>query len=308
MFSEASNVSAGVDKVFAFIIIVSLFFLVAITAFIIYTLVRFARKKGHTAMQFSDNLKLEILWTIIPTILVLLMFYFGWMAFAPMRKAPDDALRVTAIGRMWEWEFEYSNGAKSKVLVTPVNKPLRLDLKSVDVNHGLFIPAFRVKEDVVPGYSNYMWFIPQYVGEYEILCTQYCGLLHSNMLSKIRVVEEEEFDRWYAALDSTLRVPDPPGLILLRNTGCLACHSTEGSKLAGPPFNGLWKAKRLVTSQGTEKNIVADENYIMRSVFDPDAEIAVGYSKGLMRSYKDLLKKEDLESIIEYLKTLEAAP
>jgi cytochrome c oxidase subunit 2 len=307
MYSEASNVSAGVDKAFAFIIIVSLFFLVAITAFVIYTLIRYSRKKNKKAMQFSDNLKLEIAWTIVPTILVLLMFYFGWIAFAPMRKVPADAMRVTAIGRMWEWEFDYGNGLKSKELVVPINQPLRLDLKSEDVNHGLFIPAFRVKEDVIPGYNNFMWFIPQYIGNYEILCTQYCGLLHSNMLSKVRVVEQAEFDRWFAELEKASKVPEAEGLGVLRNTGCLACHSVDGARLVGPTFKGLFGSEVTVVINNRETRKTVDEAYISRSVYDPDMEIAEGFSKGLMKSYTDVLTEEDFQKILDYIKTLGAA-
>jgi cytochrome c oxidase subunit II len=304
MFSEASNVSAGVDKVFAFIIIVSLFFLIGITVFVIYTLIRFSRKRNKKAMQFSDNMKLEIIWTVIPIILVLLMFYYGWIAFAPMRKAPRDAMRIKAIGKMWEWNFDYGNGMTSKELVIPLNKAVRLDLISEDVNHGLFIPAFRVKEDVIPGYNNYLWFIPQYIGNYEILCTQYCGLLHSNMLSKVRVVDQAEYDRWFAELEKTSKVPEAEGLIVLRNTGCLACHSVDGAKLVGPTFKGLFGSERTVLVNNTETKKTVDEAFISLSVYNPDAEIAAGFSKGLMKSYTGVLKEEDMKKIQDYLKTL----
>ncbi len=304
MFSEASNVSAGVDKVFTFIILVSLFFLIGITAFIIYTLIRFSRKKGKKPMHFSDNLKLEVIWTVIPTILVLLMFYFGWIAFAPMRKVPKDAMRITAIGKMWEWTFDYGNGLKSKELVIPLNKAVRLDLRSEDVNHGLFIPAFRVKEDVIPGYNNYLWFIPQYIGNYEILCTQYCGLLHSNMMSKVRVLEQAEYDQWFAELEKSSLIPEAAGLIILRNTGCLACHSIDGAKLVGPTFKGLFGSQISVVIKNKEVKKTADEAYIANSVYNPDAEIAVGFNKGLMKSYTGVLKEEDLKIIHDYLKTL----
>lgn len=304
MFSEASNVSAGVDKVFLFIIAVSLFFLIAISAFIIYMLIRFSRKKGKKPMQFSDNLKLEILWTVIPIILVLLMFYFGWIAFAPMRKAPKDALRITAIGKMWAWSFDYGNGMVSKELVIPLNKAIRLDLKSADVNHSLFIPAFRVKEDVIPGYNNYLWFIPQYIGNYEILCTQYCGLLHSNMLSKVVVVEQGDYDKWYAALKKASEIPEAAGLVVLQKTGCLACHSTDGTKLVGPTFKGFFGSERTVVVQRKEVKITVDEAFIANSIYNPDSEIAAGYNKGLMKSYTGVLNADDLKKIQEYLKTL----
>jgi len=304
MFSEASNVSAGVDKVFAFIIIVSLFFLIGITAFMIYMLIHFSRKKGLKPMQFSDNLKLEIIWTAIPIVLVLFMFYYGWIAFAPMRMAPANAMKITAIGKKWEWAFDYGNGLASKELVIPVNKAVRLDLKSEDVSHSLFIPAFRVKEDVIPGYNNYLWFIPQYVGSYEIMCTQYCGLLHSNMLSKVKVLEQADFDNWYAELEKASKVPEAEGLIVLRKTGCLACHTIDGTKLAGPTFKGLFGSERTVVVKNKEIKRTADDAYIVNSVYNPDAEIETGYNKGLMKSYTGILKEDDLKKIQEYLKTL----
>jgi cytochrome c oxidase subunit II len=304
MFSEASNVSAGVDKVFAFIIIVSLVFLVGITAFVIYTVIHFSRKKGKKPMQFTDNIKLEILWTVVPTILVLLMFYYGWMAFAPMRKAPKDAMRITAIGRMWEWEFVYGEGMSSKELVIPLNKPVRLDLKSTDVNHGLFIPAFRVKEDVVPGYSNYLWFIPQYIGDYELLCTQYCGLLHSNMLSKVRVLEQAEYEQWYANLKNASITKEAEGLTILRNTGCLACHSLDGSKLVGPSFKNLYGSTRSLTVNKNTVTKKADDAYIENAIYHPDDEVVSGFSKGVMKSYTGMVSAEQLTDIRNYLKSI----
>ena len=304
MFSEASNLAAGVDKVFLFIISVGVFFIVAITVFIIYMLIRFSRKKGKKPMQFTDNIKLEIVWTVIPVILVVLMFYYGWVAFAPMRKVPADAMKITAIGKMWAWEFEYGKGLRSPELVIPVNRAVRLDLKSEDVNHSLFIPAFRVKEDVIPGYNNYLWFIPQYVGDYEILCTQYCGLMHSNMLSRARVLDQPEYDKWFAELEKAGKIPEAGGLVLLRNTGCLACHTIDGSKLVGPTFKGLFGSIRNVKAGRNDAAVTADEKYILNSIYDPDAQVLEGYNKGLMKSYTDVLKESDAQIITDYLKQL----
>jgi cytochrome c oxidase subunit 2 len=304
MFSDASNLVEGVDKAFAFIFITAFVFIIGITGFMIYTVIHFARKKNKAALQFEGSTKLEILWTGIPLIIVMLMFYFGWVAFAPMRKAPADAMKITAIGRKWAWEFDYGNGMKSPELVIPVNKAIKLDLKSVDVNHSLFIPAFRVKEDVIPGYDNFLWFIPNYIGSYEILCTEYCGLLHSAMLSKAIVMEQPEFDKWYAELGKKSVVKVPEGFNILRNTGCFACHSIDGSRLVGPTLKGLFGSERIVLSNNTETRKPADENYITRSVYDPDNDVVVGYNKGLMKSYKGVLSETDLKIIIEYLKTL----
>ena len=149
MFEGASNMVEGVDKTLFLIFTIAFVFIVGITAFMIYTVIHFSRKKGKKPMQFTGSVKLEILWTVVPFILVMLMFYYGWSGFAKMRNVPADAMPITAIGRMWEWEFDYGDGLKSKDLVVPVNKAVKVYLKSEDVNHSLFIPAFRVKEDEI---------------------------------------------------------------------------------------------------------------------------------------------------------------
>lgn len=300
----ASNLAEGVDKTFIFIFSIAFIFIIGITAFMIYTVIHFSRKKGKQAMQFESSVKLEVLWTTIPLILVIIMFYYGMKGFAPMRKVPADALQITAIGRMWEWEFDYGNGMKSKELVVPLNKPVRVGLKSEDVNHSLFIPAFRVKEDVIPGYDNYLWFIPTFVGEYEILCTEYCGLLHSSMLSKAKVLEQEEYDKWFNEFKSSAVVAESDGYLLIRNTGCIACHSLDGNRLVGPSFKNLWGAERIILTDNSQITVTADEEYIVKSINDPDSEIVKGFNKGLMKSYNDVLNENEIKIITDYLKTL----
>ena len=306
MLSEASNFAGVVDNAFIFIFSVAIFFITGITAFMIYSVIKFNRKKGIPARQFEGSNTLEIIWTAVPLILVMIMFFVGWRGFAPMRKPPKDALVITAIGRMWEWEFDYGNNMKSRDLVVPINKPVRLNLHSEDVNHSLFIPAFRVKEDVIPGYNNFLWFIPTIEGEYEVLCTEYCGLLHSGMLAKAKVVDPAVYEKWYAELKTTTDIPQPEGFILLQSTGCLACHSIDGNKLVGPSFKGLYGSQRTVTEGNSEINVTVDDAYIVRSIYDPDIQIVSGYQKGLMKSYRDLLTEENLRTITEYIKTLEA--
>lgn len=304
MFTGASNLAEGVDKAFLLIFSIAGFFIIGITAFMIWTVIHFSRKKGKPARQFTGSVTLEIIWTTVPLIIVMVMFYFGWSGFAPMRKPPADAMVVQAIGRMWEWEFDYGNGIKTSDLYLPVNKPVRVNLKSEDVNHSLFIPAFRVKEDVIPGYDTYLWFIPTQVGEYEILCTEYCGLLHSSMLAKAKILEQTDYDKWFDDYKASAAVPEPDGYLLLRNTGCIACHSIDGTKLVGPSFKGLFGSDRIVLYGKEQKTVNADEKYIHNSIYEPDSEVVVGFAKGLMKSYKDVLKEEDINTITDYLKTL----
>jgi cytochrome c oxidase subunit 2 len=305
MFDGASNLADGVDRAFAFIFITSFIFIIGITAFMIFMLIKFRRSKGVAAQQFTGSVKLEIIWTVIPTIIVLIMFWYGWVGFAAMRKVPEDAMKITAIGRMWQWDFDYGNGKLSKELIIPINQPIRLDLVSLDVNHSLFIPAFRVKEDVVPGYENFLWFTATELGSYDVFCTEYCGLLHSSMLSITKVVPQEEFDNWLANLEATGDIPDHPGLTLLKDNSCLACHSLDGAKLVGPAFNNTFGTERtIIDENGVEKTIIIDAEYIKNSIYNPNAEVVKGFTKGLMQSYQDLISEEDINQVVEYLKTI----
>lgn len=301
-FSGASNLAEAVDKAFIVILSISFILTIAITGLIIYTLIRFSRKREKNPRQFTGNTKLEIAWTIIPLIIVLVMFYYGWKGFSPMREVPADAMPIKAIGRMWAWEFDYGNGKISKDLVIPHHRNIKLNLFSEDVNHGLFIPAFRVKEDVIPGYDNYLWFRPILKGEFEIFCTDYCGLAHSGMVAKAIVVDSLDYEKWFAGLKATGDIPDHPGLTIMRANACLTCHSLDGSKIIGPTFKGLYGSKRAVITDQGEKQVDAFDDYIKESILEPNTEVVKGYNKGLMQPYKDVIKGEDLDKIIDYFR------
>jgi cytochrome c oxidase subunit 2 len=303
LFGGASNLAAGVDKAFIFIFSVAAFFIIGITAFMIFTVIKFNRKKGKEPMQFSGSTKLEILWTVIPLIIVLMMFHIGWKGFSLMRKVPKGAMEITAKGRIWKWEFDYGNGKTSDTLVVPVNKPVKLNLYSADVNHSLFIPAFRIKEDVVPGYKNYMWFTPLYIGEFDLFCAEYCGLDHSGMITKVKVVEENTFNTWLDSLKARESSPDPEGLVIIKANNCLGCHSLDGSKLIGPSFKNIFVGDKIVMKDGKEQKIEVNDSYLRNSILNPNDEVVKGFNKGLMQSYAKTLTKEDIQKAVDYLKT-----
>lgn len=303
LFNEGSNLAGAVDRAFIFIFAISFIFTIGITALMIYILVHFSRKKIKNPKQFSGNTRLEIIWTVVPLIIVLMMFYYGWVGFAPMRQVPADALQIKVVGRMWKWEFDYGNGKISNELYVPFERNVKLNLVSVDVNHSLFIPAFRVKEDVIPGYNNYLWFRPIMKGTFDIYCSEYCGLAHSAMLSKAVVVDSLEFKRWLADLKVTGNLPDHPGLAIIKANACLTCHSLDGPKIIGPTFKGLYGRKSIVVTTSGEKELEANEDYIKRSILDPNAEVVKGYNKGLMQSYTEKISAEDLDKIVDYFKT-----
>ncbi len=304
MFSGASNFVNGVDKTFFIILGISFFFLIGITFTMIFFVLKYNRKKKIAAVQLKDNTWLEITWTLVPLALVMGMFYYGYMAFIPTRYPPKDAMEVKVIARMWKWSFEYKGGKQSDSLVLPVNKAVKLNLESMDVIHGFFIPSFRLKEDVVPGKHNYTWCIPEEIGQYEIMCSSYCGVRHSYMEGQVVVVSEDDFNKWLAALPDKSKETKSEGFKILQNNGCMGCHSIDGSKIVGPSFKGLYGSTvELVADDGTKK-ITADSTYIKESIFLPDKEIVAGYQKGIMKSYDNILKKEDVSKIIEYLKTI----
>jgi len=302
MFSNASNFVQGVDLSFAIILGASVFFLVTITAVMVWFVIRYNRRRNPVASQLHGNNKLEIIWTVIPTILVLVMFYFGWAGYKPMRDIPADAIPIIAHAQMWQWNFEYANGKTADTLVVPVGKAVKIDLNSRDVVHSLYIPAFRIKEDVVPGRTNRMWFIANEVDKYHIFCAEYCGDRHSNMLSKVVVLPEDEYTKW---VNDTLSLASMhPGLVLLKKNACITCHSLEGIKIVGPSFKGIFGKTETVITADNEREILVDENYITHSLIDPNADVVKGFNKGLMISYKEILSEKDIKDIIEYLKTL----
>jgi len=306
--TNASNFVTGVDKAFIIILGVSFVFLIGLTFTMLYFVYKYNKKKNPVATQIKGSTKLEIIWTVIPTILVLVMFYYGWAGWAPMRTAPDDSFNIQVTGRMWNFTFEYENGKKTDTLFVPMNKAVKLNLVSLDVIHSLYIPSFRVKEDVVPGREKFVWFIPQREGIYELFCTEYCGLNHSYMYNWVKVMPETDFNKWY--VDTTKRAevavdsPTANGQRIMKNIGCFACHSTDGSKLVGPSFKGLYGHTATVITGGNERELTVDDEYIKKSIYDPNADIVKGFNKGLMLSYTGQLSDDDIAQITEYLKTL----
>ena len=299
----ASNFVEGVDLSFIIILGISVFFLVGITAVMIYFVIRYSRKKNPKASQIEGNNTLEIVWTVVPTILVLIMFYFGWVGYRPMRNVPADAIPLKAHGQMWSWSFEYPNGKKSAELVVPLNKPVKLDLISHDVLHSLYIPAFRIKEDVVPGRNNYLWFTAQEIGEYDLFCAELCGDRHSYMISKVKVIPDVDYIAWLEKSD--VPADEHPGLTLMKQNACITCHSQDGSKIIGPSFNGIYGHEVEVITDGQERTVTVDDEYLKRSIYEPNADVVKGFNQGLMISYKQTLKEEDVAKIIDYIKSLE---
>ena len=299
MLMGPANTSGRVDETFIYIVGISAVLLVLVTACMIYFVIRYNRKRHPQAEEVKESVWLEIFWTVVPTLLALSRFYFGWVNFKYIRTPVKDAISVNVVASKWAWLFIYENGKRSDVLRVPVNKPVRLVLTSADVIHSLYIPAFRIKEDCVPGIKTYLGFNANETGTYDIFCTEYCGVGHSQMLSKVVVMQIEEFEKWIEAAD--VAGPANKGNKVLTDKGCLGCHSIDGSKKAGPSFKGLYGARETVITNGAERTVIADDAYIRNYVRHPNIDIVKGYQP-IMPVIP--VTDAELALLVEYIKTL----
>jgi cytochrome c oxidase subunit 2 len=306
---EASNYVSTYNTAFYFIAGISLLLLIGLTCAMLYFIFRYNKKKNPHASQIEGNTTLEIVWTIVPIILALAMFYLGWAGWRPTTKPPKDAMNVTAIARMWNFLFIYENGKQSPDLIVPVNMPVKIKLVSMDVIHSLFIPEFRIKSDIIPEREKFMWFLPEIEGKYKIFCAEYCGLQHSYMHSTVNVMSQDKFKTWYAESAKPLTLPGnaAPGAVgeaIMKAQGCFACHTPDGTKLIGPSYLNLYGEQQVVLRGGQEVTVTVNPEYIKRSILDPGADITKGYPANLMQSYRSTLTDDDIAKIIEYLKSL----
>jgi cytochrome c oxidase subunit 2 len=303
IFSGATGISGRVvDNVFLYIVTICIILLAIITFLMVYFVVHYRRERHPKPADIEGSTWLEITWTVLPTLIVLTMFYYGLTGFEFLKKVPPGAMTVKVIARQWSWLFRYETGIQDTELRVPVGKPVKLLLNSFDVIHGFYIPAFRIKQDAVPGMTNTLWFQPTQVGTYDIMCSQYCGMEHSHMLSKMIVLPEKEFTNWYQTKKEQVAAKGPPlGLQLYQTKGCVACHSTDGSPRVGPTFKGLVGKKEEVTRGGKKETIVVDEAFIRKFILEPNVVHIDGYPPIMP---KIDLTSEELASLVDYIKSL----
>jgi len=305
---QASDFADEVDWIHHVITDISVFFTVAIVGAMIYFAVRYRRRNGvdHETPAIQGNVYLEIIWTVVPTIICVFVAAYGFWGYQTLRQPPDNAKIINVIGQKWSWTFQYENGKTTRnTFVVPVDEPIKLVMTSRDVLHSFFIPSMRVKSDVVPGQYTFLWFNAIKTGTYNVFCTEYCGLEHSRMLATLEVVSRAEYERWLADdSEERLRAALPPaelGLRLYQSFGCNDCHSVDGTRRVGPTFLQLYNKEGLLADGST---YVADENYIRRSILDPSAEVTQGYPDA-MPSYEGQVDDEQIDAIIAFIRTLD---
>ncbi|MAW60147.1 MAG: cytochrome c oxidase subunit II [Planctomycetes bacterium] len=302
---KASNFAAEADWLYNFIFWVSVVAFALVIAATVYLVVRY-RKSVAPEPQPSPHhsTKLEVIWSVIPSIFLVVMFWKGFELFVDYRKVPAGAYQIQVEGVKWNWTFRYPTGAESNELHVPMGEPVELLISSKDVLHSVFIPAFRVKQDAVPGRYTRLWFEATMPGEFPFYCTEYCGTSHSGMITKAKVYETRaEFDEW---LKSALnpyegKSPAEAGALVWERKGCKTCHTNDGSNLVGPSFKGIWGATREFEDGSTG---TVDENYILESIQMPAAKIVKGYQNVMVANGGQELSDEERDFLVAYITSL----
>jgi cytochrome c oxidase subunit 2 len=302
---QASTVAADIDAVFWFITVTSAILLALVTYFMVYFVQRYRRRSHEDRTEIVHESKLlELSWVIVPTLLVMVVFFWGFRAYVATSIPPADAYVIRVQAQKWFWTFEYPSGLVTQgELVVPVGQPVRLTMSSQDVLHSFFVPEFRIKNDVIPNRLTTVWFEAPREGIYQVVCTEYCGKDHSNMGAHIRVVTRAEFNE-YLRTGGGQNVNLPPaelGEQLYTGRACNACHTVDGSAGTGPSWLGIWGQPRPGSAQGT-----VNDAYLVESVLNPAGYIAPGF-QNVMPSFEGLLDSTQVNALAAYIRLINDA-
>lgn len=297
----ASTLSAEIDSLFYFVTWASAILFAGVVGAMIYLAFRYRRRAaGEVPAPVEPSKVVEISWIVLPTILVLIVFNWGFKLFVEQGLAPPDAYEIQVRAAMWNWEFEYPDGTVTSGEVhVPVDRPVRMMMSSVDVLHSFFVPEFRVKQDVLPNRYSSVWFEATRADTFTVFCTEYCGTGHSAMLATLVSQSQGDFDEWLASagVDEDMPLPEL-GQQLYEQRQCIACHSLDGTPGIGPSFEGLDGSVRTMADGET---VEADENYIRQSILEPGAHIVEGFQNVMPPAYGSLSERE-LSGLIEFIK------
>jgi cytochrome c oxidase subunit 2 len=301
LFPERASTLAGrVDALFLFLIVVTFFFAAGIALTLLFFAVKYKRKSElDRPAAIEGSLTLELVWTIIPTLLTVVMFFWGTSIYFSMNRPPDNSMEVYVVAKRWMWKLEHMTGQREiNELHVPVGVPVKLIMTSEDVIHSFFVPAFRMKRDVLPGRYSWAWFQATKTGTYHLFCAEYCGTKHSGMIGQVVVLEAADYQAWLAGGSAGTSLA-AGGQKLFQELNCVTCHRADVQG-RGPLLDGLFGS--TVKLQTGEK-VVADEGYIRESILSPAAKIVAGYQP-IMPTYQGQVSEEQILQLIAYIQSL----
>lgn len=310
LFPEAaSSIAFQVDALYAYMVLISAFFSLLIAVLVVYFAIKYRRRNDEVPEAVDEHsmggMILEIVWSVIPLGLSLVMFAWGASIFFTESRPPADSLEVFVTGKQWMWKIQHNEGAREiNELHIPVNRDIRLTLTSEDVIHDFYVPAFRTKTDVLPGRYTTEWFRPTKIGKYHIFCAEYCGTKHSGMIGWVYVMSEADYNNWLGAGSGEGSMAEQ-GESLFNQLGCGTCHPSvmNGQNGRCPNLNGLF-GNTVPLKDGSR--VKADEAYIRESILYPQAKIVMGYDD-IMPTFKGLVTEDGLLKLVEYVRSLGSA-
>lgn len=301
---QASDLAGDVDALTFFLVGMATFFTVLVALMVIVFAVRYRRRSpDEVGSSFDNSMLLEVTWTVIPLILVLFTFYWGAKVYFKIYRPPAGAAEYYVTGKQWMWKMQHPTGQREiNELHVPVGGPIKLLLTSEDVIHSFFVPAFRVKTDVIPGRYTTLWFTPTKPGRYHLFCAEYCGTEHSRMIGWVTVMEPEEYQAWLSGGPPPAS-PIEAGTQLFTQLGCMTCHKDAPGAL-GPSLTGVYGHEILLASGET---VIADETYLRESILNPTAKVVAGFQP-VMPPFQGQVSEEGVLQLIAYIKSLTAPP
>lgn len=297
---QASAIAWRVDAVFFFELAVCVFFTALICILILFYATKYRKgSRADRSNPVTSNVALEVIWVAVPLGISMVMFVAATVVYFQMYRAPDNAPEVYALGRQWMWQVQHPGGKREiNELHVPVGQPVKIVLGSQDVIHSFYVPAFRVKQDAVPGRYTSMWFQPDRIGKFHLYCAEYCGTNHSKMIGSIIVMEPADYQRWLESGTQTKTMAES-GAQLFQSFGCSGCHAANATVRA-PLLDGIYG--HPVPLEGG-KVVTADERYLRDSILLPLSQVAAGY-KPVMPTYQGRIQEDELLKIIAYIKAL----
>ncbi len=297
----ASTTAQGPDDLFIWVLGLSAFFFFVITGAVIYFVIKYRHRPGHKAEPSPEHHDvLEITWTIIPTIIVVILFVYGWRSYISMTSIPETRAenQIAVTGQKWNWTFRYYNGVEDNVLHVPQDQPVKLTMTSTDVLHSFFIPVFRIKQDVVPRRYSYVWFWPTKTGVFRVYCTEYCGKDHSLMKTKVVVHTSGDYERYLSEAFTKQNAMSGAALgeAVYKKKGCEGCHTLDGSVRLGPTFKGQFGTQVKLADGST---VPMDETYIRTSLQSPQGQSRPGFPPSMPVIP---LSDKEIEGVIEFIK------